>query len=247
MKKLFLISASFFAGMVVYAQNGSSGSQAINTQSGVITEPTINGKPYSQYKAEQEALKKQKAAPQATPDYTSSNTGFAKGVVQVPARQVPVQNKSDRTPEGGKPATSVESSVVTTENKQSKPTTSNAPEVPAQFRLPANTSWGNTAAAEKPVKAQVNDNTGQSVNSPVSTEVYKTPVIQEKPAASDLRQAEAKPVETKAKEVVTTVTKTPASARPDPNMGNGTNTPPAAVNTPKITYRSTTETPAKQQ
>ena len=57
MKKIILITAGMFAVLAGYSQT-NKGNNAGNTG---IVEPTINGKPYSQHKAEQDAIKAARA------------------------------------------------------------------------------------------------------------------------------------------------------------------------------------------
>lgn len=74
MKKILLFMTVISAGLSAAAQPGISGAENMKTMTieeanrlNGTAQPTINGKPYSQYKAEQEALKQKNATPAAAP------------------------------------------------------------------------------------------------------------------------------------------------------------------------------------
>lgn len=93
MKKIILITAGMIAVLAGYSQT-NKGNNAGNT--GVV-EPTINGKPYSQYKAEQDALKKQQDANKQSA--ATQNAGLvtinASDARPAPAKVQPAETKSD--------------------------------------------------------------------------------------------------------------------------------------------------------
>ena len=103
-----------------------------------VAQPTINGKPYSQYKAEQDALKKQMeankiaAAQNRNLDVVTVNPSDAR---PAPAKVEPAEKKSENDnnikPVQGK----ADASITKTAAKEATP----KPEVPEQFKLPATT------------------------------------------------------------------------------------------------------------
>jgi len=100
MKKIIFIIAGVFVGLVGYSQSNDATNAAAkrltveeaNKLNGVA-QPTINGIPYSQYKAQQEALKQAQAAANAkviaaTTNTPATATGANGKAVQAPASKV---------------------------------------------------------------------------------------------------------------------------------------------------------------
>lgn len=153
MKKISIVfSALFFVCLNSYSQSslGTSGKtmtvEEANKLNGVA-QPTINGKPYSQYKAEQDALKQQqnKKKTVVSSDIKTVNAADGKSV---PAKLQPVEIKPDNgylKPEAIVP-------VTKTEVKG----TSVKPQVPDQFKLPANTpTWDGKPVPDKTTQTAV--------------------------------------------------------------------------------------------
>ncbi|MGQ0738839.1 MAG: hypothetical protein ACT4OJ_07240 [Bacteroidota bacterium] len=199
-----------------------------------VAQPTINGKPYSQYKAEQEALKKQRlqqqkqaaAAPEGGLVLSSDkgvNTTVATAGKPVEFRTQAVPAATDQKPVIAEQAPVFISEMLkapanplppaATEpktnqpviNENTKPAEKDKPQVPEQFRLPANASWGNATPAEMPVRNNVmppqikTGDPAQSMNAQVVTDAYKTPAVKgsNNSSGNEGIKADMKPVDAK--------------------------------------------------
>lgn len=152
-----------------------------------VAQPTINGKPYSQYKAEQDALKKQMeankiaAAQNRNLDVVTVNPSDAR---PAPAKVEPAEKKSENDnnikPVQGK----ADASITKTATKETTP----KPEVPEQFKLPATTpAWDGSAVADKqvvnrsaPTPVQLKSNPAQPLDGSIPVEASKTKQTVEK-------------------------------------------------------------------
>lgn len=240
MKKI--ISAIFLMGLtgLLTAQEAPTKQLSIseaNRLNGTPKEPTINGKPYSQYKAEQEALKQQRAV-KTKQTLAANPTGLTimpvTGTAPDPAAErmkEPVQYGVKVVDEKGaaEPGKAVDAAIVKTEVKQPATT----PEVPVHFRLPENRTWG-TAAAEVPVKntgtaTQLQSDPAQPVNAPVRGEAYKTPVMKDvnnggdkKDLSPAVQTIPASVVDKKQQDAAKPAPEVPAQFRMPENAGWGT-------------------------
>lgn len=164
--------------------------------------PTINGKPYSQYKAEQEALKRQKQAQQpAQPVQDASVTVVrSSGVVPAPAKAEPVQKTSDNETIDIKPA--VTSSEIVAVQPSVKGTSAD-PEAnkPVSIARPDNLSNGPEADPSKPgsikpepAKAPVQKRTAAEIEKANQQQAAAAKV---QPSKTDVPSTTERPAETK--------------------------------------------------
>ena len=180
---------SFFGGMQQLAAQNAPGAPtksmtvAEARQLNGVAEPTINGKPYSQYKAEQDALKKQNTAPQQLNNV--SNTGLASAPASAPAKTTaPAPN---RKPENGVAAPAVEASVVKAETPEKSTVVLASPSpkgttAPKQMAadIPVNTKGTSQDPDASPAQAAVQSGGNETVTPKVVTEakLVKTPVAE---------------------------------------------------------------------
>lgn len=193
MKRILFLAFGFFSFLIGNGQNANSNSSKTVTNSGFV-EPTINGKPYSQYKAEQDALKSKQVIVVAnksnSADPTSSNAkgpDFNKPVQQKPA----VQRKQDDLL---KPVVAP-ADVVTTKKVETKTVKVELPTqggMTADANEPAplksNGSIVPVAGNSEPVKSEVVvPNTTNPDNKNSSTTPVK-PVEEKKASTTDTKQ-----------------------------------------------------------
>jgi hypothetical protein len=117
-----------------------------------IAQPTINGKPYSQYKAEQDALKKEREAKliaarnnnaDAANTITITNTASKTNVV-------PASKETNKVPDDENPVVPAKQQAQQPVTKQEvKPAEVKQPQVPVQFKLPVAQNWPATAVPDK--------------------------------------------------------------------------------------------------
>jgi hypothetical protein len=201
MKKLFFLIVGCSCAVLLNAQNNAANStikkmtvEEANRLNGSV-EPTINGKPYSQYKAEQDALKRQPAAPKPA----------------VPAQfQVQQQSWTGRTVEAVTPKTTqdarttpdismpeqkkAEALIVSTNTTK----TVQAPVLNDMIEKAEKAVTGNGTGplVEKVVQPSV-PNDGSSVSGTMPKPEVKAPAANEISKESLPKQPEAKPVEAK--------------------------------------------------
>ena len=173
MKKiiLFIVVASF--GDFVSAQETPTKHLSIaesNKLNGTPKEPTINGKPYSQYKAEQEALKKQQETKGIAAKTTSGPgmfTNTAPDGNNLPDNaqikpgsitNVPIVDDGKRVEVKAMniPEPVIQEKVPLTQKPDATITKATPPQVPDQFKLPSDIVALNLNAADlKPAPAKV--------------------------------------------------------------------------------------------
>ena len=119
MKKVILIMTGLFATVAGFSQaNKSNGADAASKPNSGIVEPTINGKPYSQYKAEQDALKQADAAQNKTvvlhkDVQFNGGTGAVKTAASVPN----AESQAKLTPQSHTVVMPTQNAAVTTSSK----------------------------------------------------------------------------------------------------------------------------------
>lgn len=149
MKKILITGICFLLLSNAYSQN--SNTQAAGSPTMTIAEanrlngvaqPTINGKPYSQYKAEQDALKQQQSAGQNVARRNGNNDGATTAAVAKPKPDLSAQGSSSVEPPitDTKPAADIVSGN-TKEEKQAK------------WELPAALKGSSMDRSAKPVVA----------------------------------------------------------------------------------------------
>lgn len=208
MKKIFAITFVWVLGLQVYAQNAADPSA--NAKQLTVAEanklngtaqPTINGKPYSQYKAEQEALKKQKQAGQSAPVQDASVVMIKPSDVKpAPVKAEPAQKRRDDETIDRKPAvTSSETVAVQPSVKGS----SGNPEAnkPVSIARPDNLSNGPEADPSKPgsikpepAKAPVQKRTAAEIEKANQQPAAAAKV---QPSKTDVPSTTERPAETK--------------------------------------------------
>lgn len=166
MKKIILISSGFFAVLVGYGQTGKSNSSGTVVNSGIV-DPTINGIPYSQYKAQVEAqMNQQKANNTVTvvkpvnPDGNNAqnkstnvnpaqNAGF-KSVAENNKVQ-PQQDVNNTVIQGGAVNSSGNKQTTTSQDPSLKQSPANNTKVEdkPQFQGGSNGMQGNSSADQK--------------------------------------------------------------------------------------------------
>lgn len=150
MKNYFLtIAALFVSFLSVTAQN--SASDVVNKMSiadanalNGVAKPTINGIPYSQYKIQQDALKRQREA-QATAQNQDIVTANAADAKPAPAKAQPAETKSENDGYSKPAPEKIQAAVTKTEAKQ--PATAsqvNAPVPPPPVETTAPAGGSNT-------------------------------------------------------------------------------------------------------
>ena len=148
MKKIILITAGMFAVLAGYSQT-NKGNNAGNTG---IVEPTINGKPYSQHKAEQDAIKAARANRSKVvllADGGKNASGVAPNKIEA----------ADKKSEMGNPVKVVEvkPALISKEEQQNAP-------VPARLTLSKNSTTSNSKGTPPVEKvAPVNRTTEEAV------------------------------------------------------------------------------------
>lgn len=174
MKQKIIIAVLFsFSGFVAYAQNSSADGASGSKQ----TQTTINGIPYSQYKAEQDALKQQ-ASNKQTPValYKTSNTGLI---------DLPVQAKTAAP-------TQVPDKQITTPVVAAKQEIVQVVEVPVEPNMPmgGNAGGGPLKAFQNKnqetvkIEGTSNDQKMQSIESKTATKPVTTVPVKEKPVVT---------------------------------------------------------------
>ena len=159
MKKIFFTASAILFAIVALNAQTTKDAAGRNTNESA-TDPLVNGKPYSQYKAEQDALKKQReanlsaaktnnadAANTMTLTNTASNTNVA------PAKKE--ANKVSDDENQVVPAKQKEQQPVT--KQEVKPADVKQPQVPDQFKLPVAQTWPATAVPDKSTKTGANE------------------------------------------------------------------------------------------
>jgi hypothetical protein len=211
MKNKSLILIMLFS-VITFISNAQSSSQKqieptksltveeVNRTSG-IPNPTINGKPYSQYKAEQDALKKEREAKLIAAK--TNNADAATITVTNTASKTnvaPATKETNKVSDDENPVVPAKQKVQQPVTKQEvKPAEVKQPQVPDQFKLPASQKWDGKTVADKQ-----NQNT-TTTQQPKLPEVV---LVKESPAAK-------------------TVT-TNAVAQPDNKVPGSTDTPQQA-------------------
>jgi hypothetical protein len=172
-----IIFAFLFVGILslqVYSQNSPDAlvgtkqmSVADANKLNGIAQPAINGKPYSQFKAEQEALKKQREAKliAAKTNHPDATTVFVTNT-ESKTNVTPASKVKNPVPDDENPVVPAKQQAQQPVTKQEvKPVEVQKPQVPEQFKLPANQKWDG-----KPVPAN-------NVETKAPTELPKVPQV----------------------------------------------------------------------
>lgn len=144
MKKSILIATATLLTFYVSAQSRTTADEKVisveeaNRMNGTVM-PTINGKPYNQYKAEQEALKKEREA-----KLIAAKTNNADA-----ANTMILTNTASNT--NVAPAKQKVQQPIT--KPEVKPVEKQQPQVPDQFKLPVAQAWPATAVPDKSTPA----------------------------------------------------------------------------------------------
>lgn len=212
MKKIIIVASGLAFSLAAFSQNRATNGGGAAVNSG-YTEPTINGKPYSQYKAEQDALKRQKAVPavKQMPAGIAMDTRTPNAAVA--SKSAPAAQPKSET---GTPPAAVDASVVTKEAVQPK----QAPTLHEQALARSKDFTGNGPdgkPAPVPQKAANTGNEGGGNATPIPAATVKA---QKTPAAASM-PAPAAPVAM------------PDAAASNSNSTGGTVEKPAAQPAPK--------------
>jgi hypothetical protein len=173
MKKIILIAIVLFAGHSVFAQTSSptSGAKYLTTEESkkmnANVETTINGKPYSQYKAEQDALKKQREANLLAAKTNNADAANTMTITNTASKTnvAPVKKEANKVSDDENPVVPAKQIVQQPVTKQEvKPADSKQPQVPDQFKLPVAQTWPATAVPDKSTPAGT---TVQQVNTQI--------------------------------------------------------------------------------
>lgn len=220
MKKVIIVAFGLAFSTAAFSQNRATNGGGTAVNSGTV-EPTINGKPYSQYKAEQDALKRQKAVPavKQMPAGIAMDTRTPNAAVA--SKSAPAAQPKSET---GSPSAAVDASVVSKEAAQPK----QAPTLHEQALARSKDFTGNTAdgkpapAVEKTVKPGIEG----GGNAPVPAATVKV----QKTAAAASSPAPVAPVAM------------PDAAAANSNSTGGTVEKPAAQPAPKTKSEQAPET-----
>lgn len=129
MKKTLLIIISLITVMVSYSQSAKTNSSSSDYKTTGVVDPTINGKPYSQYKAEQDALKQQQAAKliaqqkKVVPVDVENNGGTATTSAQKTKEPTQEQTLERGTPQSHKFVDGPQNSTTAIKEVPAKPAT----------------------------------------------------------------------------------------------------------------------------
>lgn len=174
MKKIIL---SILATGIFYCVNAQNKSDAPAQRP--TNDPIVNGMPYSQWKAQQDALKQQRLNRQQ--QQTVSDKSVVEKTAPAGATQLkPVQNSNQVKPADDNNV-SENKAPVTAESKPTADktqTTVTKPEVPEQFKLPATQAWNGTPVTDK-TKPEVKT---QQPKLPEIILVKETPATKNNPA-----------------------------------------------------------------
>lgn len=210
---------------IVLCTFGIANAQNNDASSVKQTEVIVNGKPYSQHKAEQDALKQQQEAKKlAGTKVVFSGPGVNNN------SPVDAVNPADKIQPVKEPITQKPVPTYTITQQ---------PEVPEQFKLPATTpTWNGTAVADKqvvnrsaPTSVELKSNPAQPIDGSIPVEASKTKQTVEKvefrQGAGTTTPQDVKPVTQKANAttpVAPPVIKAETEKNPSGNNSTGAQT-----------------------
>ncbi|MBI5856928.1 MAG: hypothetical protein HZB42_04685 [Sphingobacteriales bacterium] len=160
MKKIFLIIVLATGAISVQAQTEKSNARPVSENQ---ADPLVNGIPYSQYKAQQDAFKKEREArliAAKTNNADAANNTITVTNAASKTNVAPAKKETNQVSDDENPVVPAKQQVQQPVTKQEvKPVEAQKPQVPDQFKLPANQKWDGKTVADKQ-----NQNTTTTVN-----------------------------------------------------------------------------------